>query len=92
MAIDFSFPEETQHLIVKVREFCQQTVLPAQQRIDDAPDDRETLVREIISMRKAAKEAGLWLPHMPEEFGGMGLGHVEMAAVSAEAAKVRFGR
>jgi acyl-CoA dehydrogenase len=42
-------------------------------------------------MRKAAQERGLWLPHMPEEYGGMGLGHVAMAAVSAEAAKSRFG-
>ncbi len=42
-------------------------------------------------MRKAAKEWGLWLPHMPEEFGGMGLGHVAMASVSAEAGKTRFG-
>jgi len=42
-------------------------------------------------MRKAAQEWGLWLPHMPEEYGGMGLGHVAMAAVSAEAAKTGFG-
>jgi acyl-CoA dehydrogenase len=42
-------------------------------------------------MRKAAHERGLWLPHMPAEYGGMGLGHVAMAAVSAEAAKARFG-
>jgi len=91
MAIDFSFPEETQHLIHKVREFCDNVVRPSEKAIDDAPDDREVLVREIIKMRKAAQEAGLWLPHMPEEYGGMGLGHVEMAAVSSEAAKTRFG-
>jgi acyl-CoA dehydrogenase len=42
-------------------------------------------------MRQAAQEWGLWLPHMPEEFGGMGLGHVAMASVSAEAGKTRFG-
>jgi acyl-CoA dehydrogenase len=91
MAIDFSFPEETQHLIVKVREFCNDIVKPSEERIDADPDSRDTLVSEIITMRKAAMEAGLWLPHMPEEYGGMGLGHVEMAAVSAEAAKTRFG-
>jgi acyl-CoA dehydrogenase len=28
---------------------------------------------------------------MPKEYGGMGLGHVAMAAVSAEAARARFG-
>ncbi len=91
MAIDFSFPEETQHLIVKVREFCTNVVKGCEAKIDADPDNRDTLISEIITMRKAAKEAGLWLPHMPEEFGGMGLGHVEMAAVSAEAAKTRFG-
>jgi acyl-CoA dehydrogenase len=91
MAIDFSFPEETQHLIVKVREFCNNIVKPSEERIDADPDSRDTLVSEIITMRKAAMEAGLWLPHMPEEYGGMGLSHVEMAAVSAEAAKTRFG-
>jgi acyl-CoA dehydrogenase len=91
MAIDFSFPEETQHLIVKVRDFCNDIVKPSEERINADPDSRDTLVSEIITMRKAAMEAGLWLPHMPEEYGGMGLGHVEMAAVSAEAAKTRFG-
>jgi acyl-CoA dehydrogenase len=54
-------------------------------------DDRGQLVAGIIKMRKAAHEWGLWLPHMPKEWGGMGLGHVAMAAVSAEAAKSRFG-
>ena len=34
---------------------------------------------------------GLWLPHMPEEYGGMGLGHVELAMVQAEAAKTGYG-
>jgi acyl-CoA dehydrogenase len=42
-------------------------------------------------MRVAARDWGLWLPHMPREYGGMGLGHVAMAAVSAEAAKSAFG-
>jgi acyl-CoA dehydrogenase len=49
------------------------------------------LVKQVIHMRVTAQEWGLWLPHMPEEFGGMGLGHVAMAAVAAEAAKTRFG-
>ena len=42
-------------------------------------------------MRKEAKEWGLWLPHMPKEWGGMGLGHVAMASVSAEAAQAGIG-
>ncbi len=91
MAIDFSFPEEIQILIKEVREFCDKVVRPAEQRIDENEGNRKILVEQVIRMRKAAKEAGLWLPHMPEEFGGMGLGHVAMAAVSSEAGKTRFG-
>jgi len=91
MAIDFSFPEEVQLVVQKVREFCDQVVRPAEKAIDAAPEDRQVLVTEVIKMREAAQEWGLWLPHMPAEVGGMGLGHVAMAAVSAEAARTRFG-
>jgi len=91
MAIDFSFPEETEMLIQKVRDFCEQVVRPGEKEIAEHEGDREVLVRNVIQMRKAAQEWGLWLPHMPEEYGGMGLGHVAMAAVSAEAARTRFG-
>ncbi len=91
MAIDFSFPPEIDHIREQVRRFCDEVVRPSEEAIEANPDDRETLVGEIIKMRKAAQEWGLWLPHMPEEYGGMGLGHVAMASVSAEAAKTRFG-
>ncbi len=91
MAIDFSFPEDMQLVIAKVRDFCDQIVRPAEKVIDANDGDRKILIEQIIQMRKAAKEWGLWLPHMPEEYGGMGLGHVTMAAVSAEAAKTSFG-
>jgi len=91
MAIDFTFDDNVQFVISRVREYLDNVVRPAEKVIADRPDDRKTLVEQVIVMRRAAQEAGLWLPHMPEEWGGMGLGHVEMAAVSAEAAKTRFG-
>jgi acyl-CoA dehydrogenase len=89
MAIDFSFPPELELLRAKVREFIEGTIRPIEDNMDES--NRSELVSGVIKMRQAAQEAGLWLPHMPEEFGGMGLGHVAMAAVSAEAAKSRFG-
>ena len=91
MAIDFSFPPDIDALRLKVRDFIAQVVRPAEQRIAEREGDRRFLVKSIIEMRVAAKDWGLWLPHMPKEFGGMGLGHVAMAAVSAEAAKSAFG-
>ena len=45
----------------------------------------------LIGMRKKAHAAGLWMPHMPKEWGGMGLGHVQLAMVQAEAAKASYG-
>jgi acyl-CoA dehydrogenase len=91
MAIDFSFPPEIDALRLKVREFVAEVVRPAEARIAEREGDRRFLVQSIIEMRVAARDRGLWLPHMPKEWGGMGLGHVAMAAVSAEAAKSGFG-
>jgi len=91
MAIDFSFPPEVDEVRMKVRRFVDEVVRPAEQRIAEHEGDRRFLVKSIIEMRVAAQERGLWLPHMPKEWGGMGLGHVAMAAVSAEAAKSGFG-
>jgi acyl-CoA dehydrogenase len=91
MAIDFSFPEEVQLVRHQVRKFLDEVVRPCEAAIAEKEDDRKTLVENVIKMRKAAQERGLWLPHMPKEHGGMGLGHVAMASVAAEAAKTRFG-
>ena len=91
MAIDFSFAPEIDALRLKVRDFIAQVVRPAEARIAERENDRRFLIQSIVEMRVAAKDWGLWLPHMPKEFGGMGLGHVAMAAVSAEAAKSGFG-
>ncbi len=91
MAIDFTFPPEVEAIRFKVRDFIQNEVKPLEQEIEDAGGDRDVLVKNYIKMRGLAKDAGLWLPHMPKEWGGMGLGHVAMAAVSAEAARSRFG-
>src|SRR4029453_5340445 len=53
--------------------------------------DRSDYIKILLEMRQAAKDQGLWLPHMPEEYGGIGLGHVELAMVQSEAAKTRLG-
>src|SRR5215216_4043825 len=91
MAIDFSFPPEIEDIRFKVREFMDQVVRPVEEKAEADDWDRNDWIKAIIEMRQAAKDWGLWLPHMPEEWGGMGLGHVAMASVSAEAARTRMG-
>ncbi|MFM7082098.1 MAG: acyl-CoA dehydrogenase family protein, partial [Actinomycetota bacterium] len=88
--IDFTFPPEVEAVRLRVRRFMDETVRPRWESIDQ--DDRKQVVKAIVELRgKARHEENLWLPHMPAEWGGMGLGPTAMAAVSAEAAKVGIG-
>jgi acyl-CoA dehydrogenase len=93
MAIDFTLAPEHEAIRTRVRDFIQDTVKPA---LAGTNDDERVLSRQeyltiILGLREEAKSLGLWLPHMPEEWGGMGLGHVELAMVQAEAGKTRLG-
>ena len=91
MAIDFTFPPEIDEIRGRVHRFLDEVVRPIEATADADGWTREQWIGGIVEMRGAAKEWDLWLPHMPTEWGGMGLGHVAMAAVSAEAGKTRMG-
>ncbi|MDQ3352601.1 MAG: acyl-CoA dehydrogenase family protein, partial [Actinomycetota bacterium] len=94
MAIDFSLSPELEAIRARTRSFVDEVVKPGEARIEDEglrDDDKSEYLKVLLDMRRQAKEAGLWLPHMPEEWGGMGLGHVELAMVQAEAAKAYHG-
>jgi acyl-CoA dehydrogenase len=92
MAIDFTFPPEVENARQMIREFLHGEVKPAftemQQQEDASREDWSKLVK---ALRAKARETGYWLPHMPEDVGGMGLGVTAVAAVSAEAAKIPMG-
>jgi acyl-CoA dehydrogenase len=94
MAIDFTLTPELEDIRVRVREFIDDVVQPGEARIHEErleTTDRDAYIGTLLGMRKQAKEAGLWLPHMPVEWGGMGLGHVELAMVQAESARTYYG-
>jgi acyl-CoA dehydrogenase len=92
MAIDFTLTPELEKIRLRVRDFIEEVVKPGEARIGDPDEqDRAEYVKVLLEMRAEARKAGLWLPHMPLEWGGMGLGHVELAMVQAEAAKARLG-
>jgi acyl-CoA dehydrogenase len=91
MAIDFTFSPEIEQIRSKVRRFMDEEVRPAEEKAAASEDDRKAWLTAIIDLRMQAKEWGLWLPQMPPEWGGMGLGPTAMAAVSAEAARTRIG-
>ncbi len=89
MSIDFSLSPELEEIRSTTRDFVENVVKPAEAKIDE--EDRSSLIAGIIEMRTEAQRRGLWMPHMPKEWGGMGLRHVELAMVQAESAKSRFG-
>ena len=89
MAIDFTLTPELEELRKRVRIFIREVVIPIEAEMDES--DRDSLRAGVIKMRKEAIARGLWLPHMPKSWGGMGLGHVQLAMVSAEAARSRWG-
>lgn len=92
MPIDFTFSQEVEDARLMMRDFLHNKVKKA----FDAMSDKEGATRDdwsdlIKGLRQTAKDEGFWLPHMPEDVGGMGLGVTALAAVSAEAAKVPYG-
>jgi acyl-CoA dehydrogenase len=94
MAIDFTFAADVEEIRLRVRDFMNTVVKPAEQGTSlerGDPEGRRRLIMNILELRQAAKERGLWLPQMPKEFGGLGLGPTAMAAVSAEAARTSLG-
>ena len=95
MSIDFSLPDDVEAIRLRVRDFIDAEVRPAEEKLyANAPGgepERRDVVAMIIDLREKAKEWDVWLPHMPVEWGGLGLGPTAMAFVSAEAARTNFG-
>ena len=92
MAIDFTLTPELEALRLRVRDFIEGVVKPGEAKIGDRDEiERSEYLTILLGLREEAKAAGLWLPHMPLEWGGMGLGHVELAMVQSEAAKAYYG-
>jgi acyl-CoA dehydrogenase len=80
--VDFELPAAAERLQEKIRAFLRAHVLPLEQH----ERDEEGLPAELLAeVRRQAREAGVWLPHMPPEHGGLGLDTVGMCAVFEEA-------
>ena len=66
----------------RVREFVDTKIIPAENTIlqEDQRGSRETL----SALRTDAKAAGLFTPHLPEAYGGLGLGVMGMCVLFRE--------
>ncbi len=91
MPIDFNLSPEVEEVRQRVRNFMDAEVRPVEEKLRQDEADRNAYVQAIVGLRKKAREAGLWNPHLPPEWSGMGLGPVGMAFVSAEAGRTTIG-
>src|SRR5947208_14590390 len=77
--IGFEIPVELEAIRRRVAEFVHAEVLPIEPSVNE-----ENFESVLTQLRKRAREAGLWTPHLPPEWGGMGLRALGMALVSQE--------
>jgi len=91
MPIDFNLPTEVEEVRQRVRSFMNAEVRPVEEKLREEEADRNAYVHAIVGLRQKAREVGLWNPHLPPEWSGMGLGPVAMAFVSAEAGRTGIG-
>jgi acyl-CoA dehydrogenase len=77
--IDFTVPTELEDVRSRVATFVRDEVLPVEPYVDATNFDER-----LAELRVRARAAGLWNPHLPPEWGGLGLGALGMALVSQE--------
>mgnify|MGYP005856448463 CR=1 FL=1 len=89
MSISFDLPPELAELRTRVRAFVDEHVIPAESRIleEDQHKKRDTL----NALRARAKAGGLFVPHLPKEHGGLGLGIMGMCALFREMGRSPVG-
>jgi acyl-CoA dehydrogenase len=81
--IDFTVPPELEELLGRVRAYIDEEARPAEREIAD-PEDILASWDVVERLRDRARERGIFAPHMPEEWGGLGVGVLGMALISQE--------
>jgi acyl-CoA dehydrogenase len=83
--IDFELPTEIADVQKRVAAFVSDVVLPAEQSLGHALESVNEDFEVIVSrLREVARAEGLFNPHLPPSWGGLGLGPLGMAIVSQE--------
>ncbi|HEV2883694.1 MAG TPA: acyl-CoA dehydrogenase family protein [Pyrinomonadaceae bacterium] len=77
--IDFSVPPELEHARDAVVAFMDQYVYPNEHQIVEDEGLPADLERDL---QTKVKEQNLWAPHLPREWGGMGIGFIGQALVN----------
>jgi len=83
-------PESTMHsLLPKIQEFVRSEIYPLEPVFLRRPF--RDLTAELKAKRDLVKSKGMWTPHLPKEYGGLGLKLSEFAQVSEELGRSPLG-
>jgi len=87
--MDFAVSEKVQTIAQTIRDFMRQEVYPLE------ADFTEKRFRDMLPVlhqkRRKVKEMGLWAPHIPKNYGGVGLSLTEFAHISEELGRSPLG-
>jgi acyl-CoA dehydrogenase len=86
--MDFTIPRELADLRDRVREFIHRDVVPLE-KLETEEDGLPA--GPLAEVRAKAKQAGLWGPQLPREYGGLGLETLGMCVVFQEAGHSPLG-
>jgi acyl-CoA dehydrogenase len=81
--IDFGLEPELESLRDRVREFVRDVVIPMEPQEPPGQHGLDAGLR--AELQSAARDAGLFSPHVPTEWGGLGLDHREQSVIFEEA-------
>src|SRR5581483_8177820 len=90
-SMDFSLSPEIEDLRVRTRKFVDEHVLPLESDPTNFSDHENIPHDRLEPIRAKARQAGLWAPQSPKEYGGMDLPIVAWAVMYEEAARSLFG-
>ncbi|WP_395308017.1 acyl-CoA dehydrogenase family protein [Mycobacterium sp. AMU20-3851] len=90
MAVSLSFPQHVSELAARTATFIRDVVLPVD---DEHNGDIHAAGNDVLRVRlqEEARAAGVFAPHAPREYGGLGLGMVDRATLFEEAGYSLFG-
>ncbi|MEZ5231703.1 MAG: acyl-CoA dehydrogenase family protein [Acidimicrobiales bacterium] len=87
--IDFEIPADLAELRDRTAAFIREQIIPLEQ---DAPHDHHGPTEEFrLHLVGLARDAGLLVPHVSKEFGGLGLSHVGKALIFEESGYSMLG-
>ena len=86
--MDFTVSPQLLDLQARTREFIDEIIIPAEPRL---PQDVSDWVELRGELQQAAKDAGLFAPHMSQAYGGLGLNWRDCAVLFEEAGRSLLG-